>query len=597
MNQLPWIVLFTPLLSAVLISLLTLRSKALSTLISILAVAISFAGSVQIFGQPDHALDGQFYWISLDALQIPIGTSIDALTKLMLLVVTGIGLLIHIYSVGYMKEDAGRSRYFASLSLFIFSMLGIVLANNFVMMFIFWELVGVSSYLLIGHWFERPAAGDAAKKAFLTNRIGDFGFMFGILCVWLATKSVVFSEIEAKWTVMNLPMWFMTVATIGVFMGAMGKSAQFPLHVWLPDAMEGPTPVSALIHAATMVAAGVFMLAKVFFLFAPVPFTLDFIMWIGIGTAVLAALMATQQDDIKRVLAYSTLSQIGYMVCAVGMGVPLVGMFHLFTHAFFKAMLFLGAGSIIHSLHHEQDIWKMGGVAKKMPLTFLTFTIGTLALTGFPGLSGFFSKDAIIATAFEHNKAVFVLTVLVAFLTSFYMFRLWVVTFFGKARGHGAEHAHESPAVMTLPLVLLAIPSVIAGYPFFISKFLTLPEEHPPAVVMGSAIGVFVLGAVIALLLYRGQENDPVRIPLFANRFYIDNFYTLLVRATQDSAAVVSAFLDKWLLDTVIVRGIGAGGVWITGYVLRFLQYGNIQGYAILFGAGIIALLYYVVFA
>ena len=597
MNQLPWIVLFTPLVSAILIAFLTRPSKFLSTAISVLAVAVSFVGSLLIFGQPDHSLDGQFYWINLEALQIPIGTSIDALTKLMLLVVTGIGLLIHIYSVGYMKDDDGRSRYFASLSLFIFSMLGIVLSNNFVMMFIFWELVGVSSYLLIGHWFERPAAGDAAKKAFLTNRIGDFGFMFGILCVWLATKSVVFSEIEAQWTVMNLPGWYMTLATLGIFMGAMGKSAQFPLHVWLPDAMEGPTPVSALIHAATMVAAGVFMLAKTFFLFVPAELTLHIIMWIGIGTAVMAAFMATQQNDIKRILAYSTLSQLGYMVCVVGMGAPLFGMFHLFTHAFFKAMLFLGAGSIIHSLHHEQDIWKMGGVAKKMPITFATFTIGTLALTGFPFLSGFYSKDAIIGTAFEHNKVVFILAVLVAFLTSYYMFRLWLITFFGKPRGHGAEHAHESPLVMTLPLILLAIPSVIAGYPFFISKFLALPDEHPPVVVVASAIAAFAFGLIVAVLIYKGKTKDPIRIPFFANRFYIDDFYKILVRATQDSAAVVTAFLDKWLLDTVIVRGVGAGGVWITGYVLRFLQYGNIQGYAILFGVGIIALLYYVVFA
>ncbi len=597
MNQLPWIVLFTPLISAILIALVTRPSKSLSTAISVAAVAISFVGSLILFGKPDHSMDVSFDWINLPALHIPIGTSIDQLTKLMLLVVTGIGLLIHLYSIGYMHEDEGRSRYFAALSLFIFSMLGIVLANNFVMMFIFWELVGVSSYLLIGHWFERPAAADAAKKAFLTNRIGDFGFMFGILCVWLATKSVVFSEIEPRWATMGLPSWYITVATLGVFMGAMGKSAQFPLHVWLPDAMEGPTPVSALIHAATMVAAGVFMLAKVFFLFVPAAFTLQFIMWIGIGSAVMAAFMATQQDDIKRILAYSTLSQLGYMVMTVGLGAPQIGMFHLFTHAFFKAMLFLGAGSIIHSLHHEQDIWKMGGVGKKMPITFLTFTIGTLALTGFPFLSGFFSKDALIATAFEHNKVVFVLAVLVAFLTSFYMFRLWFVTFLGQPRAHGAEHAHESPLIMTVPLLILAVPSVIAGYPFFIGKFLTLPEEHAPMVVQASAVGVFVLGALLAMVLYKGKSKDPIRIPLFANRFYIDDFYKILIRATQDSAACICAFLDKWLIDTVLVRGVGAGGVWITGYALRFLQYGNIQGYAILFGVGIIALLYYVVFA
>ena len=597
MSHLPWIVLFTPLISAALITLFTRPSKFLSTALSLAAVTVSFVGSVLLFQMPDHAADVQFYWVNVPGLAIPIGTSIDQLTKLMLLVVTGIGLLIHIYSVGYMKEDAGRSRYFASLSLFIFSMLGIVLADNFVMMFIFWELVGVSSYLLIGHWFERPAAADAAKKAFLTNRIGDFGFMIGILCVWLATDSIVFSEVEAKWAGLNLPTWFLTVATLGIFLGAMGKSAQFPLHVWLPDAMEGPTPVSALIHAATMVAAGVFMLAKVFFLFIPAELTLQIITWIGIGTAVLAALMATQQDDIKRILAYSTLSQLGYMVCAVGLGAPLIGMFHLFTHAFFKAMLFLGAGSIIYGLHHEQNIWKMGGIAKKLPITFFTFTLGTLALTGLPGLSGFFSKDAIIGVAFAENKIVFALAVLVAVLTAFYMFRLWFIAFLGTPRSPAAEHAHESPLSMTIPLLVLAIPSAIAGYGFFIKHFLTLPDEHPPKVVVITAIGAFVAGLALAYLLYKGKTRDPISIPLFANRFYIDGFYNRLIRATQDSAAVITAFLDKWFIDTILVRGLAGGGVWLSGYVLRFLQYGNVQGYAILFGAGIIALLYFVVFA
>jgi len=344
------------------------------------------------------------------------------------------------------------------------------------------------------------------------------------------------------------------------------------------------------------VAAGVFMLTRTFFLFVPAEFTLHLIMWIGIGTAVLAAFMATQQDDIKRILAYSTLSQLGYMVCAVGLGAPQFGMFHLFTHAFFKAMLFLGAGSIIHSLHHEQDIWKMGGVGRKLPVTFATFTIGTAALTGVPFLSGFFSKDAIIAAAFEHNKIVFGLAVLVAFLTSFYMFRLWVVTFLGKPRGHGAEHAHESPLVMILPLIVLAVPSVVAGYPFFIKHFLKLPEEHAPQIVMIAATGAFVLGLALAVLLYKGRTKDEIRIPLFANRFYIDAIYAQLVRSTQDSAAVVCAFFDKWIIDALCVRWIAGGGVWATGYVLRFLQYGNLQGYAILFGAGILAMLYVVIF-
>ncbi|HEY5753666.1 MAG TPA: NADH-quinone oxidoreductase subunit L [Chthoniobacterales bacterium] len=597
MSTLPWTVLFTPLVAATIIALVTRPIKTLSAGISVLAVAISFVGSVILFFQPDHAADTQFMWLNLPQLRVPFGVTISELEKLMLLVVSGIGLLIHIYSLGYMKDDTGKSRYFAGLSLFIFSMLGIVLANNFVMMFICWELVGVSSYLLIGHWFERPAAAEAAKKAFLVNRIGDFGFMLGILMVWLATGSVVFSEIAPKWAGLNLPGWFLTLSTLGIFAGAVGKSAQVPLHVWLPDAMEGPTPVSALIHAATMVAAGVFMLAKTFFLFVPAHTTLDIIMWIGIATAVLAALMATQQDDIKRILAYSTLSQLGYMICAIGLSAPAVGMFHLFTHASFKALLFLGAGSVIHSLHHEQNIWNMGGVGKKMPITFVTFTIATAALTGVPFLSGFFSKDAIIGAAFEHNKGVFMLAVFVAALTSYYMFRLWLVTFFGKPRGHGAEHAHESPLVMTVPLVLLAILSVIAGYPFVIKHLLKLPEEHAPAIVPILAVSAFLVGLIAAVLLYKGREKDPIEIRLFANKFYIDEAYAALVKSTQDAAASISAFIDKWVLDALLVRWIAAGGVWVTGYVLRFLQYGNIQAYAILFGAGVVALLYFVIFA
>lgn len=597
MSNLPWIVLFTPLIAATIIALVTKPSKMLSSGISVLAVAVSFVGSVILFFQPDHAADTQFWWLNLPQFKVPIGVTISQLEKLMLLVVTGIGLLIHVYSLGYMKDDVGKSRYFAGLSLFIFSMLGIVFANNFVMMFISWELVGVSSYLLIGHWFERPAAGDAAKKAFIVNRIGDFGFMLGILMVWLATGSVVFSEIASKWEGLSLPGWYLTLATLAVFAGAVGKSAQVPLHVWLPDAMEGPTPVSALIHAATMVAAGVFMLAKTFFLFVPAHATLEVIMWIGIATAVLAALMATQQDDIKRILAYSTLSQLGYMICAVGLAAPTQGIFHLFTHASFKALLFLGAGSIIHSLHHEQDIWKMGGVGIRMPITFTTFTIGTAALTGVPLLSGFFSKDAIIGAAFEHNKWVFALAVLVAALTSYYMFRLWLVAFFGKPRSHAAEHGHESPLVMTVPLILLAIPSVIAGYPFFIGHFLKLPEEHPPAIVPILAVSAFVAGLVVAVLLYKGREKDPIEIPLFANKFYIDEAYAVLVRSTQDAAAGIGAFVDKWILDALFVRWIAAGGVWATGYILRFLQCGNLQAYAIFFGAGVVALLYFMIFA
>src|SRR5437773_3359286 len=394
----------------------------------------------------------------------------------MLVLVSGVGALIHIYSLGYMRDDSGKSRYFASLSLFMFSMLGSVLASNFVMMFIFWELVGLCSYLLIGHWFERDSAADAAKKAFITNRIGDFGFMLGILMVWGATGSVVFDDIIPQlWRVTSNPT-FLTICVLLIFCGAVGKSAQSPLHVWLPDAMEGPTPISALIHAATMVAAGVYMLVRVGFLVQASPDALCVIAWIGTITAVMAALIATQQDDIKRILAYSTVSQLGYMVMAIGLASGEAAMFHLFTHAFFKALLFLGAGSIIVMLHHEQNIWKMGGLAGRLGITFPTFMVGTLSLIGFPPFSGFFSKDAILALAYEKNQKMFWLALVTAFLTAFYMLRLVVVVFFGKPRSDQARAGREAPWVMLIPLIVLAIPAFASGFSF-VAKIFRLPGE------------------------------------------------------------------------------------------------------------------------
>ena len=434
-NNIPWFILLCPLVSALCILLLTRRSAAMSAQISVTAVAFSFLGAVVAFLGSDLLGPNQASWIDLGPqFRVPLGVVIDPLSKVMLLVVTGVGLLVHLYSLVYMKDDAGKARFFGGLSLFMFSMLGIVLADNFVMMFIFWELVGVSSYLLIGHWFTRPSASAAANKAFITNRIGDFGFMIGILMVWRATGSITFTEIAEKMPMFGSMPTYLTVAALCVFCGAVGKSAQFPLHVWLPDAMEGPTPVSALIHAATMVAAGVYMLSRVFFLIGASPDALTVIAWIGTITAVLAALMATQQDDIKRILAYSTLSQLGYMVMAVGLGAPNAAMFHLFTHAFFKALLFLGAGTVIYALHHEQNIWRMGGLWRRMPITFGTFCLGTLALTGCPFFAGFYSKDAIIMTAFFHSPWIFFAGLLTAFLTAYYMTRLIVVAFLGKAR-------------------------------------------------------------------------------------------------------------------------------------------------------------------
>src|SRR5712671_3183282 len=478
MSVIPWLVLLVPLAGAVLIAFVTRRAAGLSAFISVVAVSISFICSCVVFAKPEIRA-AEIPWIDFGGLlRVPIGFTLDSLSKTMLVLVSGVGALIHIYSLGYMRDDPGKSRYFAALSLFMFSMLGIVLANNFVMMFIFWELVGLCSYLLIGHWFERDSAADAAKKAFITNRIGDFGFMLGILMVWGATGSVVFDDIIPQlWRVTSNPT-FLTICVLLIFCGAVGKSAQFPLHVWLPDAMEGPTPISALIHAATMVAAGVYMLVRVGFLVQASPDALCVIAWIGTITAVMAALIATQQDDIKRILAYSTLSQLGYMIMAVGLASNEAAMFHLFTHAFFKALLFLGAGSVLVALHHEQDIWKMGGQGRNLFLTFVTFGIGMLALIGCPPFAGFFSKDAILSLAYNRNPAIFLLALLTAFLTAFYMMRLFVVVFFGRPRSDHARAGREAPWVMIGPLILLTLPAFASGFSFFAKIFVRLPGEQ-----------------------------------------------------------------------------------------------------------------------
>src|SRR6266496_3444480 len=514
----------------------------------------------------------------------------------MLVLVSGIGSLIHIYSLGYMRDDEGKSRYFAALSLFMFAMLGIVLANNFVMLFVVWELVGFTSYALIGHWFYRDAAADAAKKAFITTRMGDFGFMLGILMVWMATGSVVFSEIAPRLSILTGHPAFLTIAALLIFCGAVGKSAQFPLHVWLPDAMEGPTPISALIHAATMVAAGVYMLVRVAFIIQASPAALLVIAWIGTITAVLAALIATQQNDIKRILAYSTLSQLGYMVMAVGLASNDAAIFHLFTHAFFKALLFLAAGSVIVMLHHEQNIWKMGGLSRNLPITFVTFLVGALALIGCPPFSGFFSKDAILALAYERNMPIFAVGLFTAFLTAFYVVRLLVIGFLGKPRSEFASESGESPFVMTGPLIVLALLATIGGFAFFARNFLALPIEKEVTIfVPALAIIVLILGSGLAIALYRNRARDPLDVELLRRKFYFDEFYGWLTDWTQELLARICASFDRWIIDAGAVGGT-SGGTWGIGALLRLVQVGNLQAYAFVFGLGIVALIYFAVF-
>ena len=615
LEALPWLILFLPLLAAGIITLFTLADKKVSATLSITAIATGFALTLAfILANGFSGGETAINWLSIGSLNVDFGLRLDALSLMMLLIVTGVGSAIHVYSYGYMQHDPGFSRFFACLSLFTFSMLGIVLANNFLQLFIFWELVGVSSYLLIGFWFEKASAADAAKKAFLTNRLGDFGFILGILMVFAVIGSLNFAIIQTKLTDNTVVLdGIGTLAGLLIFCGAMGKSAQFPLHVWLPDAMEGPTPVSALIHAATMVAAGVYMLCRVFFIFSPDALT--GIAWIGGFTALLAALIAVQQNDIKRILAYSTLSQLGYMVMAVGLTGPTPAMFHLTTHAFFKALLFLGAGSVIHAMHHEQDIWKMGALRKKMPVTFWTFMVGTLALAGVWPLSGFFSKDAILATAQHHSLPLFLLGVAVAALTTFYMFRLVFVAFLGSQRTHEAGHAHESPGVMIWPLRILAVASIIGGvigiealfgemfkakgeHPHGLVAQLVYPFQHAPVAAF-SGLAAFAVGLFAAWQLYGNTKTDPLPERLgalsraMANRFYFDEFYEATFIRAHDLIAAVADWIDRWIVEGFCI-GLVRGGTDLTGRALRLVQTGNLQTYAFLFVLGVAVVLWFV---
>ena len=605
-STLAWMTLLLPLASAAVITLGTLKNHRLSANLSIGAILGAFVCSLLLFLSASSG-ESNLTWIAIGDFNATIGVKLDRLSALMLLVVTGVGALIHWYSQGYMEGDRSYARYFASLSLFSFSMLGIVLATNLMQMFIFWELVGVSSYLLIGFWHERPAAADACKKAFITNRLGDFGFLIGIIMVWAAAGSLNFGLLE-KAMQEQPELLGASAGLIGLllFCGAMGKSAQFPLHVWLPDAMEGPTPVSALIHAATMVAAGVFMLCRIFFLLSPD--ALSIIAWIGGATALMAAVIALQQDDIKRILAYSTLSQLGYMVMAVGLHAPGAAMFHLTTHAFFKAMLFLGAGSVIHALHHEQNIWKMGGLREKMPATYRTFLIGTLALCGVPPLSGFFSKDGILAAAADShhgNPVLFGIGILAAVLTTLYMGRLVLVAFHGAHRSEQASHAKESPSVMTVPLWILLVPTLVAGFfpvEHMINQTLGLHHAggHAAApLAMAFSVLALMIGGSVAWSHYAGAGSDPLTqrfsglSTLLRNRLWMDEIFSGMIAITHEAVSKLAGWVDQKILRGAIM-GLFQHGVDILGRGLRLVQSGSLQTYAFLFVVGVALVIYIV---
>ena len=553
----------------------------------------------------------------------------------MTLVVTGVGSAIFIYALGYMKGDPAMGRFFGKFSLFVFSMLGIVLSPNFFQTFIFWELVGASSYLLIGYYWKKHSAGEAAKKAFLTNRVGDFGFLIGILMVWVAVHEVAspadlatygafdFGVIARALGKASPELLFggaaaAAIAAALVFCGAMGKSAQFPLHVWLPDAMEGPTPVSALMHAATMVAAGVYMVIRAWFVFEGAAWAPTLMAWLGAITAFIAATMAVTQRDIKKVLAYSTLSQLGYMTMALGAGAYTAAMFHLTTHAFFKALLFLCAGSVIHGCHHEQDMFAMGGLRKRMPVTFWTWVVGTVSLCGVIPIAGFWSKDEILgslahADAVGGHTLLYVVGTLVAGLTAFYMGRATVLTFFGSYRGHAEPH--ESPPVMTLPLVALAVFSLGIG-------FISLPAfGHPPEGYSGNAferflaawhpghpaemhwsvalisMGVALLGLVLAWRVYTravpGTDPLPARLgglwTTWNELWYVDRFYLWLVRVVQQGLARLAWLFERWIVIQLFMNGI-ARSTRVLADRVRRVQAGRLSGYVTSFVLGAVLL-------
>ena len=610
-------VLILPLVSAAIIALFLRRSGGAAAAVSTLTAAAIAVISVML-ALHNERFTASTEWMRLGGLVISLGFKFDDLAALMLVIVGIVGLCVHVFSLGYMHDDSAKARYFGGLSIFMFSMLGIVFADNLFMMFIFWELVGFSSYVLINHWHEKQSAADASKKAFIANRVGDFGFLLGIvMCYWL-NGTVSLTELAAKGEARTLV--FSTLIPLFLFCGAVGKSAQLPLHVWLPDAMEGPTPVSALIHAATMVAAGIYMLCRINLLM--VPAALDVIMWTGTATALYAALCAITQSDIKKVLAYSTLSQLGFMVAAFGLGslssthlhgteahtvVIAAGvgaaMFHLTTHAFFKALMFLGSGSVIHGCHHEQDIFKMGGLRTRMPLTFWTFTIGVAAIIGFPYLAGFFSKDAILYLAFEKNSSVFALLALTAVLTSLYMVRLWKLTFLGAPRSDHASHAHEGGLTLTLPLVLLAVLSLVAGYTAFYPNVFSdvfdhIPEAHGSdhTIIFITSLGVMAVGASIGYFFYKSTPTDTLadKVPglfaalsAFKNAF--DGAYDYYVAKIQQRFALFVNFFEQIFLAGLIVRGL-AGFVGLCGLGARALHVGNLNAYVYWFLFGLAAL-------
>jgi NADH-quinone oxidoreductase subunit L len=625
--QLIWLIFLLPLISFVIIAVFirpfVKPANRIAGYITITAIAASFALSVwsliSVMGQADHqiavpAID----WVTIGSFKFQVGILMDSLTTVMLVIVTLVSLMVQIYSQGYMHGDPGYHRYYAWMSLFTASMLGLVLANNLLMMFVFWEMVGLCSYLLIGFWFHRPSAANAAKKAFIVTRLGDFGFLAALLILFANTGTFDIVQLRALAVSGILSGAALTWAAIGIFAGAAGKSAQFPLHVWLPDAMEGPTPVSALIHAATMVAAGVFLVARMLPLFENSAAALSTVAIIGGFTAIFAATMGLVAIDIKRVLAYSTVSQLGYMMLGLATGGVAVGMFHLFNHAFFKALLFLGSGSVNHATG-TFDMREMGGLRKVMPWTFALFVVGSLSLAGIWPLAGFWSKDEILASSLANQPVLFVLALITVFMTAFYMFRVVFLTFGGESRavashGHDEAHgqAHESPKVMVIPMLVLGILAVISGFWGVTGQFSAfLGEAGETQSFISGLFSVFThplpwislivagLGILLAYAIYSakwisaeniGRTFKPFYTLLF-NKYWFDTLYEKLIVGVALLGGLFTGFQK---FDSGVVDGAvnGAGEVTVeSGKAVRRTETGQLQLYALTIGIGLVAII------
>jgi len=657
--QYAWLIPLLPLAAALIIGtgLITFNESTnkLRSLWSVLSVSATGGAAVIAFNLLWSQIQGHasytytFEWAQAGLFHLNMGFVIDHLTSLMLVIVTTVAFLVQIYTDGYMAHDPSYVRFYAYLSLFTSSMLGLVVSPNLVQIYIFWELVGMCSYLLIGFWFDRKGAADACQKAFVTNRVGDFGLLLGLLGLYWATGTFEFTEMGEKLTQLvesgGLSVGLAILFAILVFMGPAAKSAQFPLHVWLPDAMEGPTPISALIHAATMVAAGVFLIARMFPVFEEIPEVMNTIAWTGAFTAFLGASIAITQNDIKKGLAYSTVSQLGYMVMGMGVGAYGAGLFHLMTHAYFKAMMFLGSGSVIHGMEevvgHDpdvaQDMRVMGGLRKYMPITAITFFIGTLAISGIPPFAGFWSKDEILASTFKANPILWGIGFLTAGITAFYMFRMYFTTFEGDFRGtdkklvaavkaensvgkeaqaddgHGHHHAskpHESPITMTFPLMVLAIPSILIGlvgtplgnyFEYFIhapsEKLTEVPVEGftPEFLLMGgSSVGIGLIGISFAILMYLQKKIDPSAIaksiePLYKlskNKWYIDEIYEAIFVIGSRRLARQVLEVDAKIVDGAV--NLAGFVTVVTGEGLKYFENGKAQFYALVIFIGVL---------